>query len=188
MEKSKKLLSYNNFIKEQFGLKEHDDILIIVDVQKEFGDYIPKTMIKNLFDYCKEFEYVYQVWDSNQTKTPTFTFPNQTESIKKRFGTTFLPKEVQDKLKKLETDKKEGEFVILKDFDGQFVRVNNNHKWFLVNNDLIDFFGGLKNKNVILCGGADFECLTDFEVSAKAFGVNIAINHKFVYSAETKQN
>jgi hypothetical protein len=187
MEKSFKILKLNEFIKENFGIKEHDGILIIVDVQKEFGNFIPKDLVKNLYEYCKEFDSVYQIWDSNDTSEPTFIFPNQVKAIKKKFGKNFLKKDVVEKLKKLTPEKKEGEIVILNNVDGQFVRINNNHKWFMVNHDLLNLFHLLKDKKVILVGGADHECLEDFKIAAKSFGVDIALNHKYIYSADTKQ-
>lgn len=187
MGKSYKILKLNEFILENFGLKEHDGFLIIVDVQKEFGDFIPKNMVKDLFEYCKEFKTVYQIWDANSSTEPTFVFPNQVKAIKKKFGKKFLKKDIVDRLKNLTGEKKEGEVIILKDVDGQFVRIENNHKWFMVNHELLNLFHLLEGKKVILVGGADYECLEDFKIAAKSFGVEVALNHKFIYSAETKQ-
>ncbi|MEI7504133.1 MAG: hypothetical protein WCJ61_12705, partial [Paludibacter sp.] len=69
---------------------------------------------------------------------------SQVESIKKRFGKNFLKKEVKEKLETLTTEKKEGEIVIVEGFDAHFVRINNNHKWFMVEGKLLDLFNKLK--------------------------------------------
>jgi len=187
MEKSLKILKLNEFILENFGLKEHEGILLIVDVQKEFGDYIPPDFVKNLTEYCKEFKDVYQIWDYNNSKKPTFKFPNQKKSIKKRFGKSFLKDDESLRLKNLEKDKKEGEKVILNGVDAQFIRVNNNHKWFMVRSELLDLLQSLEGKKVVLVGGADNECLEDVNIACRTFGVNVALNHKYIYSAEDKQ-
>ena len=71
------------------NLKENDDILFIVDVQKEFSKFIPKGYVDKLFKYCNEFKTVYQIWDSNKATSPSYTFPNQVESIEKKYGTKF---------------------------------------------------------------------------------------------------
>jgi len=187
MEKSLKILKLNEFVLETFGLKEHEGILIIVDVQKEFGDFIPKDFVSNLTEYCKEFKTVYQIWDYNSSKTPTFKFPNQAKSIKKRFGKSFLGKDIVERLESMLDEKKEGEILILDKFDAQFVRINNKHQWFMVNGELLDLLNSLSGKKVILVGGADNECLEDVNVACKTFGLKVALNHNHIYSAEDKQ-
>jgi hypothetical protein len=181
------ILKFNEFVNENFGLKEHDGILIIVDVQKEFGDFINNELVKSLFEYCNEFKEVYQIWDNNKAKSETFTFPNQKQTIKKKYGKSFLDSNITAKLDDMLNDKKEGEIVILENFDGQFVRVDNNHEWFLVTGDMIDLFNKLKGKNVIITGGASEECILDVLVACKSFGINIVENHKYIYGAENKK-
>jgi mRNA-degrading endonuclease HigB of HigAB toxin-antitoxin module len=177
---------YSNFINEDLSLKNHDGILLIVDVQKEFGDYIPDNMVKELFEYCKEFKEVYQIWDSHDAVAPTFKFPNQKGSINKKFGKKFLEKDVQNKLEKLKNDSIEGQQIQI-DSDDIFVRVKNNHDWFFINDDLLKLFNQLKGKTIILVGGADFECLNDIFVACKSMGIKSLLNHKYIYSAETKK-
>lgn len=178
---------YSDFILEKFGLAEHDGVLFIVDVQKEFGNFIPQNFVKNLFKYCAEFKQVYQIWDCNNATAETFTFPNQQKAIKKKYGKSFLPEDVVKRLDNLTSEKKEGDIVILEGVDAQFVRVNNKHEWFMVSGELIDLFNKIKPMNAIAVGGADHECLLDFLVASRAFGVNVALNHKHIYSAEDKQ-
>jgi hypothetical protein len=187
LKKLQKLQNYNEFINEDLGLKEHDGVLIIVDIQKEFGDYIPDNMVKDLFEYCKEFKDVYQIWDSHDTAAPTFKFPNQKLSIKKKFGKKFLEKNIQEKLEKLKNSSIEGQKIQI-DSDDIFVRVKNNHDWFFINDELLKLFNQLKGKKIIMTGGADFECLSDIFVACKSMGVKAILNHKYIYSAETKNN
>lgn len=188
LQKLKKLQNYKDFIGENqmVELKEHDGILLIVDVQKEFGDFIPDNMVKELFNYCKEFNEVYQIWDSHDTVAPTFKFPNQKESINKKFGKKFLEKEVQNKLEKLKNNSTEGQQIQI-DSDDIFVRVKNNHDWFFINDELLKLFNSLKGKKIIMVGGADFECLKDVFIACKSMGVKAVLNHKYIYSAETKK-
>jgi hypothetical protein len=180
-----KVQTFKSFINEDLGLKKHDGILLIVDVQKEFGDYIPDNMVKELFEYCKEFKDVYQIWDSHNTTAPTFKFPNQKLSINKKFGKKFLEKDIQGKLEKLKNGSIEGEQIQI-DSDDIFVRVKNNHDWFFINDELLKLFNSLKGKNVIMAGGADFECLKDIFIACKSMGIKALLNHKYIYSAETK--
>lgn len=182
-----KYKKYNDFVNEVIQLDENDGVIFIVDVQKEFGDFIPKNMVSELYEYCKDFDEVYQIWDSNEAKKPTFKFPNQVKSIKKKFGKKFLDKKIQNKLKKLTSKKSEGEYVELKGVDGYFVRIENNHDWFLVSDELLEIFRKLKNKKVIITGGADQECLKDLYVAGETFGIKFIYNHNFIYSSETKQ-
>jgi hypothetical protein len=186
LQKLQKLQKYNDFINENLGLKDHDGILLIVDVQKEFGDYIPDDMVKELFEYCKEFKNVYQIWDAHDTAAPTFKFPNQKLSIKKKFGKKFLEKDVQDKLEKMKNKSIEGQQIQI-DSDDIFVRVKNNHDWFFINDDLLKLFNTLKGKKIILVGGADFECLKDVFIACKSMGIKTILNHKYIYSVETKK-
>jgi hypothetical protein len=186
LQKLQKLQNYKSFINEDLGLMEHDGILIIVDVQKEFGDYIPDDMVKELFEYCKEFHDVYQIWDAHDAATPTFKFPNQKLSIKKQFGKKFLEKDIQSKLEKLKNGSIEGQQIQI-DSDDIFVRVKNNHDWFFINEELLKLFNELKGKKVIMVGGADFECLKDVFIACKSMGVKAMLNHKYIYSAETKK-
>jgi len=43
----------------------------------------------------------------------------------------------------------------------------------------------LKNKNVIIVGGADSECLEDIYTAALSIGVNIKRDWKYIYTANS---
>jgi len=51
---------------------------------------------------------------------------------------------------------------------------------------MVELIKKLKGDDVILTGGASTECLEDVFVAFKSFGVNVQINDKYVYSAETR--
>lgn len=163
-------------------------VLVIVDVQKEFGKFIQHDLVKELEKYCEEFDQVYQIWDTHKNKiAPTYKFPKQVKSVKKLFGINHFNDKVKKYTKEIENSTEEG--TILKLSDGSYVvRVDNNHDWFYVNPEITDLINELKNDNVTLVGGADNECLEDVYVAFKAFGVNVEINDKYVYSAKTRSN
>ena len=75
---------YSQFILEK---SNQDGILMVVDVQKEFADFIPKGFVDSLIKYSKNFHTVYQIWDSNDgQKKPSYTFSNEKLAVIKKFG------------------------------------------------------------------------------------------------------
>ncbi len=174
------------------NLEENDGILVIVDVQKEFQEFIPQNFVQNLAIYAKDFPIdgikgVYQVWDSNKTSGPSWKFPNQVDNIEKNYGTQFDKsiKKITNWLDKTYPDSEEGQVFKIKGQIEYMVRVKNNHNWFFVNKELYYFMQKLKGMRVVLVGGADQECLKDLYVAMKAFGVKPMYNHDFIYSAQT---
>lgn len=161
-------------------------VLVIVDVQKDFNKFIQGDLISELEKYCNNFDQVYQVWDAHKNSvSPTYKFPKQVGAVKKLFGINHFNDKVKQYTKEIEESTEEG--TTLKLSDGSYVvRVDNNHQWFYVNTEMTDLINKLKDDNVILVGGADDECLKDIEVAFKAFGVDVNINDKYVYSAKTR--
>jgi len=176
---------YSDLLKENQQENLDADILVIVDVQKVFGKFIPQDFEKKLNLYCKKFKEVIQIWDSNKTNKPSWKFDNQSEFIRKNYGTKFSNTlvKVTDNLDEKYPNAKEGD--AFKVGDDYVVKIDNNHKWFYLNDDLQELYGELKGKKVIVTGGADSECLTDVYVSMKSFGVNVVYNHEYIYSAQT---
>lgn len=181
--KSKKL---NEIAKSQ---DNNEGILVIVDVQGEFNEYMPQGFEENIMKYCEEFPQgedeikgVYQIWDSNKATGFTFTFPNQILTVRKNYGMKF-----NASLKKismsLPQDSKEGKLFKFKNTNKYLVKINNNHKWFYVNEDLFNLYQKLKGKKVVIIGGADSECLQDVYVSMKSFGIIPVYNHNYIYNA-----
>jgi len=161
--------------------------LVIVDVQKEFDEYIQHDLVDALSEYAEKFDTVYQIWDThNDSVAPTHSFPGQIDSVPKKFGKKHFSKEVQEYIKNLEASSTEGRTFKLSN-DGYVVRVKNNHDWFYVNPEIVKLIKELKGRKVILAGGADGECLEDIYQAFLAFGLNTHINKKYTYNAKTTQ-
>lgn len=178
---------YTEYIKEN----KNGGILMIVDVQKEFADFIPNGYVDSLINYCKQYDTVYQIWDTNDGQNkPSYKFPNQKLSVIKKFGTKFSDEleETVEKLNKKYPNSKEGDIFEFDDIDSYVVRVKNNHGWFYVPKNMAKLFISLKGKNVIVCGGAKNECLQDVYESMKSFGILVKYDYRFVYSAKTNKN
>ncbi len=205
-----KIIKLNEFLNEAISLIDHDGILLIVDVQSNFKKYFPSdpnSFLKKLDIYCEEFPQeeklkgVYQIWDSNSGSKPTYKFKNQIDLIEKKYGIkNFYSKYkggfkewiyfiFDDKTLKQFFSKKnkfqKGDAFKIKDKNEFLIYIGNNHKWFYVNEELVDLFKKLRNKKVIICGGAESECLDDVYIALKSFDVEPIKNHQYIYSAET---
>lgn len=194
---------------EKYNIQE---ILIIVDVQKSFRSYFTEMYLNQLKNYCKNFQYVYQIFDNHvdgknvdkdylYDESPEipihkdlYYFPNQKDIIEKRYNydvnvdfyKKILDKEVYYKISKMEEEKnlKKGDIFLTK--KGTYiVYVGNNHKWHHLSKKLYDMLLSLKNKNVIIVGGADSECLEDIYTAALSIGVNIKRDWKYIYTANS---
>jgi len=179
---------FSNLIESQII---NNDILVIVDVQQEFSKHIPQGFVSKLQDYAKEFNQVYQIYDTNKVPLkPLYTFKNKngnSENIPKRFGHKWFDDEL---LKHVETVKQQkdfgpGKLFKIGDTDTYIIyNDKHNHKWFFVNNELVLLIRRLIGKNVTLVGGADMECLEDIYITFKRFGVNPTYDHEYIYSAK----
>lgn len=181
--------TFSNHLNEQ-SLSDHDGILVIVDVQREFSSFIPQGYVEKLNTYCGEFPTVYQIWDCNKAQKPSWKFPNEKGAYVKKYGTTFseelvaLTKELEKKF----PNAREGDRFKFKDVNSVVIRVKNNHHWFYINEDLVKLFKSLKGKSVIVIGGAENECLEDVYEGLESFGVKPTYNHEYIYSAQTNHN
>jgi len=205
-----KVLNLKEFINEGISLINQDGILLIVDVQSDFKKYFPtspNSFLKRIDKYCEEFpkegdlKGVYQIWDSNRGSKPTYKFKNQRDLIEKKFGVKkFYSKYKggfnewvyyifdEDTLNQFQSRKnkfKEGDAFKIKDKNEFLIFIGNNHKWFYVNEELVDLFKKLRNKKVIVVGGASEECILDIYTALKSFNVEPVYNHQYIYSAET---
>lgn len=161
--------------------------LVIVDVQKEFDEYIQHDLVDALSDYAEKFDTVYQIWDThNDSLAPTHSFPGQIDSVPKKFGKKHFSKDVQEYIKNIKASSTEGRTFKLSN-NGYVIRVKNNHDWFYVNPEVTKLIHELKGRKVILAGGADGECLEDIYQAFLAFGLDVHINKKYTYSAKTSQ-
>lgn len=180
------MINFTNYVRENIN---NDGILFIVDLQKEFSEFIPENMVDAVIKYCNNFHSVYQIWDSNKADKPSYTFPNQKAAIIKKYGTKFsddLEKTIKQLNEKYPTAK-EGDIFEFDDVDSYVVRVKNNHLWFYIPEAMANIFKQLSGKNVILCGGAAGECLEDVYVAmrSKIFNINANYNKDYCYSAKT---
>lgn len=206
-----KVLNLKEFIiNEGISLIDHDGILLIIDVQSNFKKYFPNSpnsFLKKLDSYCEDFpeegdlKGVYQIWDSNNGSKPTYKFKNQRDLIEKKFGikkmyskykggfkewlSNILDETALNNFKAKKNRFKEGDAFKIKDKDEFLIYIGNNHHWFYLNEELVDLFKKLRNKKVIVCGGADSECLDDIYISLKSFNVNAVKNHQYIYSVDT---
>jgi len=164
-------------------------ILVIVDVQKQFDEFIQYDLVEELSKYAETFEKVYQIWDThNNAVGPSESFPNQVDSIPKKFGKNHFSKSVKDFIEKMKNSTEEGDVFSLKNDEGYIVRVENNHDWFYVNPEIFDLIQDLKGNEIILVGGADGECLEDVYQAFLAFGLDSEINRNYTYSAKTSDD
>ena len=58
--------------------------------------------------------------------------------------------------------------------------IGNNHKWLHLPKKLYELFKTIKNEEIVIIGGAKEECILDIMVSAKALGLNILKNDKYI--------
>jgi len=207
-----KILTLNEFLlNETISLIDHNGILLIVDVQSNFKKFFPvdsSGYLKKLDKYCLEFpsgktdlKGVYQIWDSNRGSKPTYIFKNQRDLIEKKFGIKKFYSKYKggfnewiyyifdDKtMKQFQSRKnkfKEGDAFKIRNKNEFLIYIGNNHKWFYVNEELVDLFEKLRGKKVVICGGAESECLDDVYIALKSFNINPVKNHQYIYSAET---
>ena len=199
------------FLNESISLIDHDGILLIVDVQSNFKKFFPTDSggyLNKLDKYCLEFpsgktdlKGVYQIWDSNRGSKPSYIFKNQRDLIEKKFGVKKFYSKYKggfnewiyyifdDKtLEQFSAKKnkfKEGDAFKIKNKNEFLIYIGNKHKWFYVNEELVDLFQKLRGKKIILVGGASEECILDLYTALKSFNVTPVYNHQYIYSAET---
>jgi hypothetical protein len=206
------VLRLNEYItNENISLIDHDGILIIVDVQSNFKKYFPnepESFLKKLDKYCLEFPSgktdirgVYQIWDSNNGSKPSYIFKNQRGFVEKKFGvkklyskykggfnewiSNIFDSTVLNRFKSKKNVFEEGDAFKINGSNEYLIYIGNNHKWFYVNEELVTLFKKLRGKKVIICGGADSECLEDVYIALKSFNVNPIKNHQYIYNALT---
>ena len=167
------------------------DVLVVVDVQVHFKS-VTDDYVDGIFELCKTFDEVYQIWDSNDVNTPDFKFPNEVARIRKEYG-GYLDEDDIDDYEFSEKDKArlkegfaEGHFEAGELFANGtapnrnwflYVGEGANHPWFICEEKLFELFEKLKEeeKRAILCGGARMECLYDIEILAEAVNLEAMV-------------
>lgn len=198
----KYLKEYKNF--------ENDSVLLIIDVQKSFKEFFNDKYVSELRKYCEKFDRVYQVYDNHvEGKNPDkdylydenppspisgdmYTFPNQVDIIEKRyrydveidFFKSELTQAQYEEIEKKEKNKKIEVGEIFHTKKGTIlVFINNNHNWFECPIKLYNLLKDMKGKEIVMIGGADRECFTDVEITAKSLGVDVKRQDRYIYSA-----
>ena len=196
----------------KFESFQNDSILVIVDVQKSFRRFFSEMYLNELKKYCKNFKYVYQIFDNHvdgknvdkdylYDKTPEipihkdlYHFTNQKDLIEKRYNYNvdadfykkILDKEVYDEISKKEEDKSLKKGDIFNTKEGTIITfINNHHVWFHCPVKLYELLKSLKGREVIIVGGADSECLEDVVTTAESLGVKIKRDYKYIYTANS---
>lgn len=191
--------------------EQHSErILIVVDVQKSFKKFFNDNYLAELNKYCKEFNKVYQIWDNHsdgknpdkdflyhetpdiENKDDLYKFNNQADLIEKRYNydvdvdyyKKILSEETYRNIKTKEQNKqlKTGD-IFMTNENTVITYIGNNHQWFHCPKKLYDLFQDIKGKYVVIVGGAENECIQDVMVTAKALGLTIMKNEKYIYSA-----
>jgi hypothetical protein len=196
----------------KFESFQSDSILVIVDVQKSFRKYFSEMYLNELKKYCKNFQYVYQIFDNHvdgknvdknylYDENPDipihkdlYYFPSQKDIIEKRYNydvdvdfyKKILNKEVYNDIFDKEEKKllKKGDIFSTK--EGTIITfINNKHVWFHCPIKLYELLKELKGREVTIVGGADSECLEDVVTTAESLGVKIKRDYKFIYTASS---
>lgn len=175
--------------------------LIIVDVQKQYKDYISDQFLIDLNTYCNEFNRVFQIYDTNKKNSPDYIFNNQTKAYGKQYGDKlsiddvpgYFPLNMQDTIKKILTNIPDEGQMFETMYNDYWVYVgaqhDGGHEWFLCNKELANLFKSFakQQRKIMLVGGAGGECIKDIYVTLKAFGVSVEYNFEHVYSKHDKQ-
>ena len=193
-----------------FEAQSAEKILIIVDVQKSFSKFFNNNYVKALNSYCNEFNKVYQIWDNHvegpnpdkdflydedpniENKDDLYKFNKQVDLIEKRYNydvdvdfyQKILSEHTYKIIKSKEGKLKRGEFFETTE-NTIIVYIGNNHRWFHCPKKLYDLFKDIKGKQIVIVGGAENECIFDVMVAAKALGLTILKNDKYIYSAQS---
>jgi hypothetical protein len=122
-----------------------------------------------------------------------YKFPKQVDIIEKRYRydveIDFFKKELTSSMYKEIKNREENDDIKVGEFfetkNGTIlVFINNNHNWFECPVKLFNLLKDWKGKQIVIVGGADRECLTDVEVTAKSLGVKVKRNDNYIYSAK----
>ena len=187
-----------------------DRILIIVDVQKSFEKFFNKNYLAALNTYCDDFDKVYQIFDNHhegknpdkdflydetpdiENKNDLYRFNKQVDLIEKRYNydvdadfyKKILTEDTYKKIKELEKSNSLKRGNYFETTEGTIiVYIGNNHQWFHCPIKLYELFKSIKGEEIVIVGGSAGECILDVMVAAKALGLKIFKNDKYIYSA-----
>lgn len=176
--------------------------LLIVDVQEQFSQFFNDIYLEKLYEHAEMFSNVYQIFDTIDSAEYSYDFPNQVKAINKEYGgeiqiedaNLYFNGEILENFLKIDN------LEYLNDLEpGTNWKMNNGdyyyyiggqtynsigHDWFICPNKLYNFFTDIKNRSISfeVCGGAEYECLTDILVILDSLDIEYKLNDKFVYS------
>jgi hypothetical protein len=166
--------------------------------------------LAQLNEYCNDFDKVYQIFDNHhegknpdkdflydetpdiENKDDLYKFQNQVDLIEKRYNydvdadfyKNILSEETYKNIKSKGTNIQRGEYF--ETTEGTIiVYIGNNHQWFHCPIKLYELFKSIKGEEIVIVGGAENECILDVMIAAKALGLKILKNDKFIYSASS---
>lgn len=184
-----------------------DKVLIIVDVQKSFKKYFNDIYLEELKKYASEFTEVYQIYDNHIFDKPGTDFMfsnnpvkpifdelynfNEVDIVEKRYHNehhlVYYKPYLSNEVYRTIVEKQKNNLLKVGDmFDTKhgtkIIFVNHKHMWFHITKKMMNLFSKLKGRKIVLVGGAIDHCLKDIEISMETFGLDISIQHKFIYS------
>lgn len=165
--------------------KAESSVLFIVDVQKEFIQFVPEKIFDGIKQYInsQQWSKIIVIVDDNKSECsiPDWMKNSSTQIIHKRYWGVSDDSIYKDISKGDAVQKGKG----FRYDDGHLVvDTDNAHDTFSVPKQLEEVAKTISN--AILVGGASDECLEDVETALKYLGVNATINNSLTYSAKDK--
>lgn len=176
--------------------------LVIVDVQKDFSQWMPDGYLQRVHDHAKSVPNVYQVWDANRTDGPSEKFENEKMTVPKRYGYNLRKEDVRnyftgESQRELESDMdsdkfhcEQGRRKTYRARDGKVLfYVGKSHKFFMAEPELMKMMEYLKqlNSKIIIIGGADNECLADVEACMDHYEIPFERKHDLIYPVKKEE-
>lgn len=184
------MLNFEEYLKENKA-PEKSGALIVVDVQDSFSKFISDEYVHALYNYCENFERVYQIWDHINQNEPTYTFPNEYDNCSKEYGDLeldhfdeFFHEADIERCQRIYENPSKGNVLHCKD-DSVWLYVGEKHEWFLLKKNLEKFLRDIKqfDQTPTICGGSERECLSDLEIACAYVGLKPKLDFKYIYSS-----
>lgn len=138
--------------------------LVVCDVQKAFQEYFGEEYLEEVYDYCKDFQRVFQIWDSNKNDSHDYVFANQVKTYEKKYGgelklenvEQYFPEAMWTAVKQKMDEIPNAGDLFETIYGDTWVYVDGRHKWFLCSKELTTLFKNFadQKREVILIGGA----------------------------------
>lgn len=185
------MLNFEEYLKEHNKASEKSEALLIVDVQESFDKFMTEDYVNAVFEFCEDFDRVYQVWDSINQNEPSWTFPNQVGECSKEYGDLeiehfdeFFNEIDIERHKTIFENPSKGDKMYCKD-GSVWLYVGEMHTWFWLKKDLENFLKSIKefDESPTIVGGSSEECLEDLIVACEHVGLSPKLDYRYIYSA-----